>query len=135
MNIYIHENLHNLHISPELMEKLSELDSDPFYKSKEDIAQKHGEGRNEAFVVAAEVFISHNIGIRNSQSVFDEFSQYVDGCLVLAPIIYVNLPNRNPGESYNDFLIRLFNNGILKTGAIKDSYEKAMAAISLSAKR
>jgi hypothetical protein len=135
MNIYIHENLHNLHISPELMEKLSELDSDPFYRSKEDMAQKHGEGRNEAFVVAAEVFISHNIGIRNSQSVFDEFSQYVDGCLVLAPIIYVNLPNRNPGESYNDFLIRLFDNGILKTGAIKDSYEKAMAAISLSAKR
>lgn len=27
MNIYIHENLHNLHISPELMDKLSELDS------------------------------------------------------------------------------------------------------------
>lgn len=129
MNIYIHENLHNLYISPELMEKLGELDSDSFYRSKEDIAQKHGEGRNEAFVVAAEVFISHKSGIRDSQNVFDEFSQYVDGSLVLAPIIYVNLPNRNPNESYNDFLIRLFDNGILRAGTIKDNYDKAMSAI------
>ncbi|MDE6323415.1 MAG: hypothetical protein K2L85_04760 [Paramuribaculum sp.] len=129
MNIYIHENLHNLHISPELMEKLGELDCDSFYRSKEDIAQKHGEGRNEAFVVAAEVFISHKSGIRDSQNVFDEFSQYVDGSLVLAPIIYVNLSNRIPNESYNDFLIRLFVNGILRAGAIKDNYDKAMSAI------
>lgn len=129
MNIYIHENLHNLYISPELMEKLGELDSDSFYRCKEDIAQKHGEGRNEAFVVAAEVFISHKSGIRDSQNVFDEFSQYVDGSLVLAPIIYVNLPNRNPNESYNDFLIRLFDNGILRAGTIKDNYDKAMSAI------
>lgn len=129
MNIYIHENLHNLHISSELMEKLGELDSDSFYRSKEDIAQKHGEGRNEAFVVAAEVFISHKLGIRDSQNVFDEFSQYVDGSLVLAPIIYINLPNRNSNESYNDFLIRLFDNGILRAGAIKDNYDKAMSAI------
>lgn len=129
MNIYIHENLHNLHISPELMEKLSELDSDPFYRSKEDIAEKHGEGRNEAFVVAAEVFISHKLGIRDNQNVFDEFSQYVDGSLILAPIIYLNPPNRIPNESYNDFLIRLFDNGILRAGAIKDNYDKAMSAI------
>lgn len=129
MNIYIHENLHNLHISPELMEKLSELDSDPFYRSKEDIAEKHGEGRNEAFVVAAEVFISHKLGIRDNQNVFDEFSQYVDGSLILAPIIYLNLPNRIPNESYNDFLIRLFDNGILRAGAIKDNYDKDMSAL------
>ena len=129
MNIYIHENLHNLHISPELMEKLRELDGDPFYRSKEDIAQKHGEGRNEAFVVAAEVFISHKLGIRDNQNVFDEFSQYVDGSLVLAPIIYANLTDRFPNESYNDFLIRLFDNGVLRAGAIKDNYEKAMAVI------
>lgn len=129
MNIYIHENLHNLHISPELMEKLGELDCDSFYRSKEDIAQKHGEGRNEAFVVAAEVFISHKLGIRDCQNVFDEFSQYVDGSLVLAPIIYVNLSNRIPNESYNDFLIRLFDSGILRAGTIKDNYNKAMSAI------
>ena len=129
MNIYIHENLHNLHISPELMEKLSELDCDPFYRSKEDIAQKHGEGRNEAFVVAAELFISRKLGIRDNQNVFDELSQYVDGSLVLAPIIYVNLSDRIPDESYNDFLIRLFDTGILRAGTIKDRYDKAMTAI------
>ena len=111
------------------MEKLSELDCDPFYRSKEDIAQKHGEGRNEAFVVAAELFISRKLGIRDNQNVYDELSQYVDGSLVLAPIIYVNLPNRSPNEPYNDFLIRLFDNGILRAGAIKDNYYKAMSAI------
>lgn len=132
MNIYIHENLHNLQLSHNLMDKFVELDSDQFYRSNEDIAQRHGEGRNEAFIVAAEVFISHKLGIRNSQNVFDEFSQYVDGSLVLAPIIYENLPNRTPDESYNDFLIRLFDNGILKAGAIKDNYDKAMAAIQSS---
>lgn len=129
MNIYIHENLHNLHLSPELMEKLGELDCDHFYRSQEDIAQKHGEGRNEAFVVAAEVFISHKLGIRDNQNVYDELSQYVDGSLVLAPIIYVNLSDRIPDESYNDFLIRLFDTGILRAGAIKDRYDKAMTAI------
>lgn len=129
MNIYIHENLHNLHLSDELMGKLGQLDGDSFYKSKEDIAQKHGEGRNEAFVVAAEVYISHNLGIRDNGSVHEEFSQYVDGSLVLAPIIYVNLPDRTQGESYNDFLIRLFDSGILKPGAIRDNYDKAMAII------
>lgn len=129
MNIYIHENLHNLHLSPELMEKLSELDCDPFYRSKEDIAQKHGEGRNEAFVVAAELFISRKLGIRDNQNVYDELSQYVDGSLVLAPIIYVNLSDRIPDESYNDFLIRLFDTGILRAGAIKDRYDKAMTTI------
>ncbi len=129
MNIYIHENLHNLHVSPELMEKLSELDCDPFYRSKENIAQKHGEGRNEAFVVAAELFISRKLGIRDNQNVYEELSQYVDGSLVLAPIIYVNLSDRIPDESYNDFLIRLFDTGILRAGAIKDRYDKAMTAI------
>ena len=129
MNIYIHENLHNLHISPDLMGKLGELDCDSFYRSKEDVAQKHGEGRNEAFVVAAEVFISHNLGIRDEQNVFDEFSEYVDGSLVLAPIIYVNLPNRMQDETYNDFLIRLFDNGVLKSGKIMDNYNNSMKII------
>lgn len=129
MNIYIHENLHNLYLSPELMARLKELDKDPFYCDKESIAQRHGEGRNEAFVVAAEVYISNQIGLRDSKNVYDEFSQYVDGSLVLAPIIYANLDDRNNNESYNDFLLRLFNDGILKAGAIETNYTTAMKSI------
>lgn len=135
MNIYIHENLHNLYLSPELMAKLSELDKDPFYSSKEVIAQKHGEGRNEAFVVAAEVYISEKLGLRNNQNVYDEFSQYVDGSLVLAPIIYANLADRNNNESYNDFLIRLFDKGILKVGVIEASYNTAMNSMQSQIKK
>lgn len=129
MNIYIHENLHNLYLSSELMAKLSELDNDPFYRSKEAIAQKHGEGRNEAFVVAAEVYISQKIGLRDVQNVYDEFSQYVEGSLVLAPIIYANLSDRKRDESYNDFLLRLFGNGVLKAGVIETHYNDAMSSI------
>lgn len=129
MNAYIHEYLHNLYLSPELMAKLGELDNDSFYRSKEEIAQKHGEGRNEAFVVAAEVYISNKLGLRDWQNVYDEFSQYVDGSLVLAPIVYVNLHDRKPGETYNDFLLRLFEKGILKVGAIEASYMDAMGLI------
>lgn len=126
LNIYIHENLHNLYLSPKLMAKLGELDSDSFYNSKEAVAQKHGEGRNEAFVVAAEVYISKNLGLRDAQNVYDEFSQYVDGSLVLAPIIYVNLSGREGQESYNEFLLRLFEDGVLKSGAIEANYNDAM---------
>lgn len=135
MNIYIHENLHNLYLSPELMSKLDELDNDPFYSSKESIAQRHGEGRNEAFVVAAEVCISNQLGLRNAQNVYDEFSQYVDGSLVLAPIIYVNLSNRNRDESYNDFLLRLFENDILQSGTIETHYNDAMESIQSQIKK
>ena len=119
----------NLYLSPELMAKLGELDSDAFYRSKESVAQKHGEGRNEAFVVAAEVYISNRLGIRDPQNVYDEFSQYVDGSLVLAPIIYTYLTGRNHDESYNDFLLRLFETGILKSGAVETNYNDAMASI------
>lgn len=55
LNIYIHEKLHNLYLSPELMSKMSGLDADVFYHHNETVAQSYGEGRNEAFVVAAEV--------------------------------------------------------------------------------
>ena len=135
MNIYIHENLHSLYLSPELMAKLGELDKDPFYNSKEAIAQKHGEGRNEAFVVAAEVYISEKLGLRDNQNVYDEFSQYVEGSLVLAPIIYAYLADRNNNESYNDFLLRLFDNGILKAGVIEANYNAAMNQIQSQIKK
>lgn len=135
MNIYIHENLHNLYLSPKLMAKLGELDNDPFYNSKEAVAQKYGEGRNEAFVVAAEVYISKNLGLRDAQNVYDEFSQYVDGSLVLAPIIYVNLSRREGQESYNDFLLRLFEDGVLKSGAIETNYNDAMEFIKSQIKK
>ena len=117
------------------MAKLGELDSDSFYNSKEAIAQKHGEGRNEAFVVAAEVYISKNLGLRDAQNVYDEFSQYVDGSLVLAPIIYVNLSRREGQESYNDFLLRLFEDGVLKSGAIEANYNDAMEFIKSQIKK
>lgn len=129
LKVYIHENLHRLHISTELMERLNSLLADDFYRKHEQIATAHNEGKNEAFVVAAEVFLSNKSGRRDDKSVFEEFSGYVDGSLVLAPIIYVHLGERLPDESYNDFLLRLFDNGTLSVGNIEAEYNAAMTAL------
>lgn len=129
LNVYTHENLHRLSISEELMKRLDELMSDDFYREKEIVARSHNEGRNEAFVVASEVFISHNIGRRDIKGVYDEFNEYVDGSLVLAPIIYVHLLDKGKEESLNDFILRLFDNGTIKVGKVEAEYNKAMSQI------
>ena len=126
LKVYTHENLHRLKVSDALMKRLEELKADDFYRENEAIANNHREGLNEAFVVAAEVFISHNIGRRDAQSVYDEFKEYVDGSLVLAPIIYIHLDEKSNTESLNDFILRLFDNGTISIGSVKSEYEKAM---------
>lgn len=126
LKVYTHENLHRLSVSDDLMCKLEELMTDGFYRENENVARSHNEGRNEAFVVAAEAYISHKIGRRDDRSVYDEFMEYVDGSLVLAPIIYVHLPDKQKDESLNDFIIRLFETGIIESGNVKVEYEKAM---------
>lgn len=60
------------------------------------------------------------------KNVYDEFAEYVDGSLVLAPIIYVHLNEKDKKESLNDFILRLFDNGTIKAGSIKSEYQKAM---------
>lgn len=129
IKVYIHENLHRLKISEVLMSKLNELKADDFYRENEAIASNHREGLNEAFVVAAEVFISNKIGIRNMKSVYDEFVDYVEGSLVLAPILFVHLKEKDNTESFNDFILKLFNDGIIKVGSVKSEYEKAIEQI------
>ena len=132
IKVYIHENLHRLHISEALMQKLEELMEDDFYRENETIARSHNEGKNEAFVVASEVFISHNIGRRDSKSVYNEFKEYIDGSLVLAPIIYSHFHEKRKDESLNDFILRLFDKGTIKAGSIKSEYENSMKQIELS---
>lgn len=126
LKVYIHENLHRLNISEALMKHLNSLLADDFYKKNEQTAMSHNEGGNEAFVVAAEVFLSHKLGRRNDKEVFDEFKEYVDGSLVLAPIIYVHLEERLPTETYNDFILRLFDNGTICVGNVEAEYTTAM---------
>ena len=132
IKVYIHENLHRLQISDELMEKMDQLMEDEFYSKNEKKAREYNEGRNEAFVVAAEVFISKKIGKRDEKSVYDEFKEYIDGSLVLAPIIYIHLNRKDDNESLNDFILRLFKTGIIKAGSIKDQYDDAMKQIARS---
>lgn len=58
--------------------------------------------------------------------VFDEFSKYVGGGFVLALNIYIHLEERLHTETYNDFVLRLFNNGIIRVGNIEAEYTSAM---------
>ncbi len=132
IKVYIHENLHRLDISQELMSHLNNLLQDDFYSENEKIAAEHNEGQNEAFVVAAEVFLSNKLGRRSSLDVYNEFLEYVDGSLVLAPIIYIHLPERTNTETFNSFLIRLFNEDKIKSGSVKAEYDKAMRQLKES---
>lgn len=126
LKVYIHENLHRLSVSDSLMKKLDDLKADEFYRDNEKVAAAHGEGLNEAFVVAAEVFISQMIGRRDNKSVYDEFREYVDGSLVLAPVIFVHLSGKKKDESLNDFILRLFDEGIISVGKVRSEYDNAM---------
>ena len=134
LKVYIHENLHRLAISQELMSRLEELmDNDAFYRENESIARGYNEGMNEAFVVASEVFISKNIGRRDNKSIYNEFKEYIDGALVLAPVIYTQFEHKRKEESLNDFSLRLFDTGIIKSGSVKAEYDKAMQQLELQA--
>lgn len=135
MKVYTHENLHRLYVSDLLMKKLYALAAaDPFYRKNERIAAMHNEGGNEALVVAAEAYVSRKTGRRDLASVYREFEEYVDGSLVLAPIIYVNFPDKKPGESLNDFVLRLFDNGTICPGTVEKEYNKAMNIIRFLAR-
>ena len=132
IKVYIHENLHKLYISRELMSELELLMQDEFYRENEQKARGYNEGKNEAFIVAAEVYISRKLGRRDAQSVYDEFKEYIDGSLVLAPIIYTHLTDKSSNESYNDFLFQLFSKGLISSGKIKQSYTNAMHQLYLN---
>lgn len=130
IQVYIHENLHRLRISPRTMQRLEELKrSDEFYRRNEAMAEKFGEGLNEAFVVAAESYISRRLGLKTLSDVHTEFTTYCDGTLVLAPILYAHLPEKGSDETFDAFINRLFDETILTAGQIQTQHDLAVKAI------
>lgn len=130
LNIYIHENLHRLPLSEELLARLDELEvQDGFYRAQEAVVRSHHEGRNEAFIVAAEVYLSHALGLRDARNVYDEFREYVGGSLVLAPIVYVHMDSKASGQSFDDFITGLFVSEKIAAGRVKEQYEQAMDSV------
>jgi len=125
--VYIHENLHRLYLSEKLIGKLDELyEQDAFYRKNEDLARKHGEGKNEAFIVAAETYISRKLGLKTDSDVYQEFDEYVDGSLVLSPIIYQYLCDEVEKHSFDRFLLNLFETKKIKAGNVEKQYNKIM---------
>ena len=130
MQVYIHENLHRLSLSGELLDMLQTLyDNDDFYRTHEDRARAYGEGGNEAFVVAAERYVSRRLGRIDDKQVLDEFLVYCDGTHVLAPIVYRYLPDLRDGESFDGFLRRLFDRRI-RPGKVESQYRRAMKKLA-----
>ena len=132
IQVYIHENLHRLSISQKVIQRLKELkQSDDFYRANEEKAEQFREGLNEAFVVAAESYISLRLGLKTPSDVHTEFVTYCEGALVLAPIIYVHLTEKGGDETFSSFINRLFDEKKIKSGEIKQQYEHAMKRISM----
>jgi len=130
IQVYIHENLHRLYLSKELISKLDELyELDAFYRKNEDLARKHGEGKNEAFIVAAETYISRKLGLRTDSDVYQEFDEYVEGSLVLSPIIYQYLCDEVEKHSFDMFLLNLFETNKIKAGSVEKQYNKIMGKL------
>lgn len=130
IQVYIHENLHRLTISERTMWLLSELmKSDNFYRVNEEKARSKNEGRNEAFIVAAETFISYRLGLKSKSEVYSEFINYCDGTHVLAPIVYMYLEDKKQDESFDYFLNRLFDEGKISAGKVREQYNQAMEKI------
>lgn len=130
MQVYIHENLHRLSLSGELLDMLQTLyDNDDFYRTHEDRARAYGEGGNEAFVVTAERYVSRRLGRIDDKQVLDEFLVYCDGTHVLAPIVYRYLPDLRDGESFDGFLRRLLDRRI-RPGKVESQYRRAMKKLA-----
>ena len=127
IQVYIHENLHRLYLSKDLMRELEKLyEEDVFYRKNENIARNYGEGINEAFIVAAETYISRKLGLKNDEDVYLEFKEYIDGSLVLAPIIYSLLPLKQNKQPFDSFLLNLFETEEIRIGNIEKQYNKIM---------
>ncbi len=127
IQVYIHENLHRLYLSKDIMRILEKLyKEDAFYRKNENIARSYGEGINEAFIVAAETYISRKLGLKNDEDVFLEFKEYIDGSLILAPIIYSFLPLKENKQPFDSFLLSLFETEKIKSGNIEKHYNEIM---------
>jgi len=130
IQVYIHENLHRLHLSKTLIQELEKLyEEDDFYRKNENVARNYGEGLNEAFVVAAETHISQKLGLRTDYDVYTEFKEYVGGSLVLAPIVYSFLSLKDDKQPFDSFLLNLFETGIIKSGNIEKQYNEIMTRL------
>lgn len=127
VQVYIHENLHRLHLSQKIMQRLDTLmNSDSFYKENEERARSMGEGRNEAFIVAAESFVSHKLGLKTLDDVYKEFTTYCEGTHVLAPLVYVHLKDKREDETFDTFINRLLDEKKIAAGEIHVQYERTM---------
>lgn len=130
IQVYIHENLHRLYLSKAVIYELERLyEEDDFYRENENVARNYGEGINEAFIVAAETYISRKLGLKTDQEVYLEFNEYVEGSLVLAPIIYSYFPLKGDNETFDSFLLNLFETGTIKSGTIEKQYYKIMTRL------
>lgn len=127
IHVYIHENLHRLHLSQQLVQKLENLyQTDEFYRTNEEVARKYGEGKNEAFIVAAETYISKRLGLRSDEEIYKELTEYVDGSLVLSPIVYLYIDQKPKNQSFDTFLVNLFNTKKIEANLIQKQYTEAI---------
>jgi hypothetical protein len=122
----IHEILHGFQSTPILDCYIQNLrENDSFFAATLPKLSHWGEGDWENIIEAGEAYISSKLGLCTSEELKEHLKRQYDGALVLAQVIYHYLLSRETdlaSLSYNDFLIKLFDEGVISTGNLENQY-------------
>ncbi len=128
----IHEVLHGFRPSSTLEDYYQALcEDDEFFAATLPKLEVWGEGGWENIIEAGEAYISHKLGLCTSKELTQHLRRQYDGALVLAQVIYHHLLARETelaSMSYNDFLVKLFEEGVISPGNLEAQYHTVSAA-------
>jgi hypothetical protein len=128
----IHEVLHGFHPDPTLNDYYQSLcKNDEFFAATFPKLKAWGEPEWENIVEAGEAYVSHKLGLSTSEELTRHLRRQYDGVLVLAQVIYHHLLTREAeiaSLGYNDFLVKLFEEGIISPGNLEAQYQAVSAA-------
>lgn len=128
----IHEVLHSFRPNSTLKDYYQALrEDDEFFAATLPKLEIWGEGGWENMIEAGEAYISHKLGLCTSKELTQHLRRQYDGALVLAQVIYHHLLARETelaSLSYNDFLVKLFEEGVISPGNLEAQYQTVSAA-------
>jgi len=124
ISTFVHELLHNYYPSDELRTYLQRLSENQLYMKTRQILHGYwGEPDSEDLIVAAEKYLAVDMGVLKSEQVFEHLYRKYDRSLILAVIIYDNMSREGlAGKTYENFLINLFENGVIQPEIVDQQY-------------
>ena len=118
-----HELLHNFVPGEELRAYYDELSSSTLFSKTREVLYGWGEPDTEDLIVAAEKYLMTEMGIVSSEQAFHHLYTNYGGAQMLAAIIYDYMDNGElGGETYERFLIELFESGGIRAQTVDKQY-------------